>query len=169
MHSKPGFRLCVFRLNGEIEEKVAELTLRACKRLDAYEPRLSTLANVDLPANTYPGQWSEPVHDWCSLTTFPYEHERVVVVHGSHGLWRRDSQGSVFAFGYESCVMFLLPFLRPLFQSFWRSTYPRVGPYCDDENECGSMISDGSRLKRVGGCLVPTSDVWPATSAESGI
>ena len=57
------FRLCVFGLNSEARDEVEELTLWVCQRLDADEPSPNTLENADLPANTDPGQWTQPVDD----------------------------------------------------------------------------------------------------------
>ena len=165
----PGSWLCVFGLNCEARDRVEELTLWVCQQLNTNEPRPNTLESVNLPASVDPGRWARLVDDRCGPTTFLDECERVFIVSGSRGLWRRDSQGSVSALGYESCVAFLLPFLHLLFQNFQGSTYLGVRPYCDDENErrVPSMISDESRLKRVG--VDTTSGAWPAMSAESVI
>ena len=45
---------------------------------------------MDLPANADPGQCAQLVDDRCGPTTFPDERERVFIVRGSHGLWRRE-------------------------------------------------------------------------------
>ena len=79
MRSEPGFRPWIFRLYDEIKEKVGELTLWVCQRLNVDEPRLNTLEDVDLPIITDPCQWAQPVNDRCGPATFPSEHKWVFV------------------------------------------------------------------------------------------
>ena len=108
-HLESGFRLCVLGLNGEARDKVEEFTLWVCQQLNTDKPSPNTLKNVDLPASVDPGRWAQLMDDRCGPTTFPDECERVVIVSGSRGLWRRDSQGSVFALGYVCRVPSSVP------------------------------------------------------------